>query len=210
MVEIKGKPFLDILIDYVANFGFRRFILCTGYLSNVIKKYFQNKKKDNLEIIFSRERGPLGTGGAIRNAKSLIKRFPFLVMNGDSFCEIDLAEFIRFHKRKKSLISIALSKVSDENNDYGKVALDDSGKIIGFAEKMASGYVEKLVNAGIYLFEKAAFSKMPRRINFSLEYDFFPRMANRRLYGYKTKGLCVDIGTEQRYKRANQILRLKK
>lgn len=206
MAKFKEQPFLDILIDYVASFGFKRFILCTGYLGNVVKEYFQNKK-DILEIIFSQEKEPLGTGGAIKNAEHFIRSHLFLVMNGDSFSELDLHEFIRFHKNKKSLISMALAEISDENKDYGGVTLGDSDKIIGFEEKNALKCSGKLFNAGVYFFEKDVFSKMPPRINFSLEYDFFPKMINKEFYGYKTEALFLDIGTPQRYKKAGQILR---
>jgi NDP-sugar pyrophosphorylase family protein len=206
MAKINDKPFLDILIDYVASFGFKRFILCIGYRGNVIEEYFEKNKKGTLEILFSREKEPLGTGGAIKNAESLIKSSPFLVMNGDSFCELDLPKFIRFHKEKRSLASITLSEVSDENNDYGAVILGDSDKIIGFQEKKDLKYPQKLVNAGVYLFQIDIFSKMPSTINFSLEYDFFPKMVNEEFYGYKIKAAFIDIGTPQRYKKANQIL----
>lgn len=60
MAEIKDKPFLDILIDYVTSFGFKRFILCTGsgYLGNVIKEYFQKKKKILWRFSFPRRKSP--------------------------------------------------------------------------------------------------------------------------------------------------------
>ena len=68
MVDIHGQPFLDILIKYVCSFGFKRFILCSGYKSEVISKYY-SKKEDGIEYVFSKEEVPLGTGGALVQAK---------------------------------------------------------------------------------------------------------------------------------------------
>lgn len=68
------------------------------------KRIFSEEKKDTLEILFSQEKEPLETEGATKNAESFIKNSSFLVMNGDAFCESDLRKFIRFHKKKKSLI----------------------------------------------------------------------------------------------------------
>ena len=108
MAKIKHRPFLSILIDFIASYGFRRFILCTGYKADIIEGYY-SQRYNNLSIEFSREEKPLGTGGAIKNAENYIKSSPFLVVNGDSFCKINLREFVSFHFKKDSLISIAVN-----------------------------------------------------------------------------------------------------
>lgn len=202
MAEINGRPFLDILIEYVANFGFKRFILCTGYMGNVIKRYYQNRK-DNLEILFSKEEGPLDTGGAIKNAGSLIRSSPFLVMNGDSFCKINLNEFVNFHLSKNALVSIAATNRGN-NNDCGVITLNDSQRIIKFSEKTI-GYKNNFINAGIYLFLKAILSLMPAGRSLSLEKDFFPAFINKEVYGYITQERLIDIGTPERYEKAKKI-----
>ena len=89
MVGIGEKPFLDIIIDYMADFGFRRFILGLGYKAEVFKRYYKNFKPKDLEIEFCEEKTPLGTGGAVKKAKKLIISRSFLVLNGDSFCKFE-------------------------------------------------------------------------------------------------------------------------
>jgi len=89
MAEINGTPFLDLLIDHIAKFGFKHFILCTGHMGETIENRYAGKKPAiNIEI--SREIQPLGTGGALKNGSQLITSNPFLVVNGDSFCAVDL------------------------------------------------------------------------------------------------------------------------
>lgn len=204
MAEIDGHPFLDILIDYVASYGFQRFILCVGYRADIIKQYYRKKSK-LVTILFSEESKPLGTAGAVKNAQKIIKSNPFLVMNGDSFCKINLHQFLNFHLSKRALLSIALVK-SKKTAEFGVVKLGDSQQIIEFDEKGKAG-CSNLINAGIYLFEKEVLSKIPKDKNYSLEYNLFPRM--KKCYGYITEGIFVDIGIPEEYKRAKRILQIK-
>jgi len=203
MAKIDKKPFLDILIEYAAGFGFKRFILCAGYKVEVIEKHYA-VKKNNLEILVSREKEPLGTAGAIRNAQKLIKSNYFLAMNGDSFCPVDLGSFIAFHLNKKALISIVLSKTM-AGKDYGNIVLSDSQRIVQFNEKAIESAGD-FVNSGIYLFDKAILSFIPEGKKFSLEYDFFPTMINKKIYGYVAKESFLDIGTPERYEKAKKAL----
>lgn len=204
LAEINGKPFLDILIDYLANFGFKRFILCIGYLGQNIKQHYQNQHS-SLKILFSEEKKPLGTAGAVKNAEPLIKSNPFLVLNGDSFCRINLYEFINFYIRKKALVSIALTKAK-RASAYGAVSLSPSQQILTFDEKVKQKH-NCFINAGIYLFENRVFSMIPDKENFSLEYNLFPKIINKKFYGYVTEERVIDIGTPVRLRDAEVILR---
>lgn len=200
MAQVGGRAFLDIVIDYMANFGFRRFILGLGYKSDMIKAHYSTRKNPKLEILFSCEKVPLDTGGAVKKAKGLIKSSPFLVLNGDSFCKFNPLDLLRFHKQKKSLITILLKRISDAK-EYGEVKIDKSWRILEFSEKN-SRVKKSLINAGVYIFDKKMFNLMPRLSKFSLEFDFFPQMAKKRIFGYPYSGFFIDIGTPQGYSQA--------
>lgn len=201
MVDINDRPFLDILIDHIASFGFKRFILCTGYKSKVIEEYYQ--KKDALTYIISPEEEPLGTAGALKNAEHLIKTDVFLGMNGDSFCQADLSKFIAFHFSKNpAILSMVLSSVND-TSDYGSIALDQNQEIIRFNEKRSgSGYI----NAGIYAINKKVLEQIPPKQKWSLEYNVFPALVKQGLYGYVTEHKLFDIGTPERLEIAKKNL----
>jgi len=203
MAKIKHRPFLSILIDFIASCGFKRFILCTGYKADVIERYYK-QKTNKLTIEFSREEKPLGTGGAIKNAENYIKSSPFLVANGDSFCKVNLKEFVDFNFNKNALISMAVTNVNI-CDDYGIVNVNDSNQIIEFNEKV-KGYKNRLINAGFYLLQREVFSLMPKKNNFSLERDFFPKIVKRNLYAFETQESFIDIGTPERYEKAKQLL----
>lgn len=202
MIKIGEQPFLDIIIDYVAGFGFRRFILGIGYRAEVFKKYYKNFKSKDLNIEFCEEKTPLGTGGAVKKAKSFIKSNLFLVLNGDSICEFDPADLLKFHKKKKAIVSILLRKVLN-GADYGRVKLDKADRVIDFNEKDRRAN-NCLINAGIYVFNKNVFDFMPRKRAFSLELDFFPKLAGKNCFGYKKSGFFIDIGTPERYLKAKK------
>lgn len=202
MAEINGRPFLDILINFVAGYGFRRFILCIGYMGDKIRQYYQ-AKAGSMNILFSEEEELLGTGGAIKNAEPLIQSSTFLVMNGDSFCPLNLCGFVDFHFTKRALLSMVLANI-EQAGDCGIIELDDSKRIITFDEK---GCGKKgLVNAGVYLFDKSVLSLIPADTPYSLEYDLFPKVTAREFYGYVTRESFIDIGTPERFEKAKEDL----
>ena len=171
MAEINHQPFLDVLIDYISNYGFKRFILCTGYMASNIEKCYGNKRTDK-EIVFSREDNLLGTEGAIKNAQNLIGSNSFLVVNGDSFCTVDFLDFFNFHNKNNALVSMIVID-SKGNKDSGSVILDKSQRIIQFQEKKQNGGKKIFINTGIYFFKKDIFSLIPPQTNYSLEYSLF-------------------------------------
>lgn len=204
MAQVNSKPFLDTVIEYAASFGFKRFVLCTGYKAEAIEKYYK-KRTSHLEFVFSQEKEPLGTGGAVKNALTLIKSNPFLTMNGDSFCSINFCDFYKFHTTKKAVFSIALSKPKNDQNS-GIVILDRDKKIVEFKEK--SG-IEKgnYRNAGIYLMRHEIFQIMGDEKVFSLEYDMFPALAGENCYGYYGGDDFIDIGTPQNLVKASDFIK---
>ncbi len=200
MAKVNGRPFLDILIEYLSGQGFKRLILCIGYMGKAIKYYYRAKSVP-LEIVYSEEKKPLGTGGALRAAKSLIGSKTFLVLNGDSFCPVNFSKFFDFHLAKKALFSIALTRLKHGQN-CGKVKLDNNQRIVNFKEKAAIKNKE-YSSVGIYLLEKRIFTLMGNKRKFSLEYDFFPTLIiSKKCFGYTTRKSLIDIGTPATYRKA--------
>ena len=201
MVDVNGQPFLNKLIEYVSSFGHNRFILCAGHMAEYIKKYYQDINLPQ-EIILSIEKSPLGTAGAVKNAEKLIQTEVFCVMNGDSFCPVDLMDFKAFHYRKKAQISLAVTKAKGMK-DYGLVDFDGSQQIVNFEEKKhnsETGYI----NAGIYLFNKSILREIPKGIFYSLEENLFPSILGKKFFAYITTGEMLDIGSPERYKLAKK------
>jgi len=195
MVGIGDRPFLDLLIKYISSFGFKRFVLCTGYQSGHIEEYYKNKK-DSLKYVFSTEREPLGTAGAIKNAESLINSNSFLCFNGDSFCPVSLRNFFDFHFANKSIASIVVTSKQDPD-DYGSVELEKNNLIVNFNEKSLSK-ASGLVSAGIYMFDEKVFRQIPSGKASSLEHNIFPDLVKKGISGFLVDQPLFDIGTPER------------
>ena len=213
MANIKGKPFLEYLILQLKNYNLNDIILCTGYLKEKIESYFENGNRLGVNIVYSEEPKPLGTGGAIKLAESLVKSDDFIVMNGDSFFDIDLYKLINYHLNKKALATIALAEVKDIRR-FGIVKIDKNGKIESFFEK-AKKQNSNLINGGIYLLNKEIFKYIPKDKSISLEKEVFPKLINsNRFYGVSFKNYFIDIGIPKAYeilqKNPECLLKLKK
>jgi D-glycero-alpha-D-manno-heptose 1-phosphate guanylyltransferase len=203
MVEINGQPFLDFIIKYSLKFGFGHFILCIGYMSDLIMNHYR-RRKDLGRISFSVEKEPLGTAGAVKNAAGLIKTEPFMVMNGDSFCGVNLAAFLAFHQEKKSFLSMVVSQ-AENSGDYGALKTDPFDQIVEYREKANGGKAG--INAGIYLFNRSVLCMIPTNRAYSLEYDLFPRLVGGEFYGFNVPEVMIDIGTPERLEEASSFLR---
>jgi len=196
IADINGRPFLEYLLDQLVEYGLNRIILSTGYLGKQIEAKLGTAYK-TLKIEYSHEPQPLGTGGALRLAVSKINTSPVLVLNGDSFCQLNLDDFLRFHMKNKASISIAVTKVQDISR-YGAVVLTDLQQISGFEEKgLRSG--EGLINAGIYLINREVLMSIPPSINVSLEKQVFSPAITTGLYGFVTTSHFIDIGIPADY-----------
>ena len=192
MAEVAGRPFLEHLLDRVTRDGFRRVCLLTGYGAEAIEGYFGTGHKRGLEIAYSQEPEPLGTGGALRLAAS---RFPderFVVMNGDSLFQLPLRSLIDEHLHKGALATLALAQAAEPGR-YGGVETDADGQVCRFVEKgepTAGG----LVNAGIYVIERSVLEAIPSGPAVSLEREVFPALVGEGLYAVAFDGPLVDIG----------------
>ena len=197
LMPFAGKPFIDILIESLLPFGFRRFILCVGHLKEKVRAHFSMR---DYEVVFSEEAEPLGTGGALKNARPHIISSPFLLLNGDSLCPTDINSFRDFHEKKGGLLSIVLTRPLSENA-YGMVELDRENRIVAFREK-AEARRGSFINAGIYLAERGIFDLMQEAARFSLETDLIPAILPHGCYGLVTDAEVIDIGTPERYVQA--------
>jgi NDP-sugar pyrophosphorylase family protein len=160
-----------------------------------------------LDLIYSAEFSPLGTGGALRNSADLVPTKTFLVMNGDSYTDVDLIALVRKHGEAKADVSVVVVP-ADERSDCGSVSLDVIGNLVQFAEKQGPGSAP-YINAGIYVLSRPILERIPAGIQLSLETDLFPRwiQGGDRIKAFILhSGMCVDIGTPDRYRVAQQAL----
>lgn len=193
MADVGGKPFLERLIDWAVGQGVRRFILCVGHQARAIKDHFRGFSAAAIE--FSEEAEPLGTGGALKLCEPLCRKDLTLVLNGDSFCPIDLSRLEKFHRRHGGAATVA-AVPGGERSDGGALSIDARGAITAFQEKAPSQ--GKLINAGIYAFDRRIFELIPAGKACSLEREILPGLIGTGLSAYTEDRPLYDIGTPER------------
>jgi NDP-sugar pyrophosphorylase family protein len=203
LAPVGDAPFLQLLVRQLRSQGIRRLVMCTGHLADQVEKEFGDGHKWDVEIAYSKESQPLGTAGAVKFAeRHLTQAADFLVMNGDSFLELDFRELIRFHREHDGLVSMAVRRVPDAAR-YGTVQLDNDNRVAGFREKMGAP-VSDIVNGGVYAFKRAILQHIPDGPA-SLEKDIFPRLLEQGIYALEQQGMFIDIGTPEDYARAQTL-----
>ena len=203
LAPIQDKPFLDILLAQLDTFEMiSKVILAVGYRADQVISYYEKRP----QITFSIESSPLGTGGALKKALEGVSSEDVLVCNGDSFLDYSLAEMWERYRIADADIMMACREV-EEASRYGQVDFDvESGRIVGFQEKST----EKLkgwINGGVYLMKRDILCDFPSDRPFSLEQEVFPKVLKKRMFGYPTAGLFIDIGTRESYSQAQEILK---
>lgn len=205
MLPIDGKPLLEHVIRYLANHGFKEIIVTLGNKHEQVVDYFGDGSSYNVNLLYSIERKPLGTGGSFKNAEKYLDGTT-LIMQGDTLTNFNLAKIIGFHKEKKALTTIALTPVKDPTG-YGTALIDKQSRITRFEEK-PKHYFSNLVNSGIYVVEHEVLDYIPKGKMFDFSKDLFPRLLRKKLpvYGIKMDGYWFDIGTPASYKSTKEYL----
>lgn len=203
LAPVGDAPFLQLLVRQLRSQGIRRLVMCTGHLADQVEREFNDGHKWDVAIAYSKEPRPLGTAGAVKFAEGYLKQASdFLVMNGDSFLELDFHELIRFHREHDGLISMAVRRVPDATR-YGTVQLNTQNRVLGFREKMGAP-VPGIVNGGVYVFKRAILQHIPAGPA-SLEKDVFPWLLEHGVYALEQHGMFIDIGTPEDYARAQTL-----
>ena len=200
---VGDTPFLDLLVIQLRAQGIRRLVMCTGHLADQIEQRFGNGCKWNLTIQYSKELRPLGTAGAVKLAKHCLESdSDFVVMNGDSFLEMDFHRLIRFHQEHGGLVSMTIRSVPNAAR-YGTVRMNKSNRITAFDEKR--GLEEPgLISSGVYVFKRALLEHIPDGPA-SLETDVFPQLLKEGMFALEQNGIFIDIGTPEDYARAQTL-----
>ncbi len=181
LIPIKNIPIIEWQIKYLKKFGISEVIICSGYKTEMMENYLNNKKL-GVKIKFSIETTPLGTGGAIKKAAKKINEKAFIVINGDVITNIDLKKLL---KKENSIAAIQLK------TKFGILQTTDD-KIIKFDEKKE---IENLwMNAGIYHLKKSTLKDLPDIGD--IEKTLFPNYAKKeKLFTLKfrnTKWYSID------------------
>ena len=210
LAPVAGRPFLDYILRQLADHGFRRVTLCTGYGSDAVESFAGTGARWGVELSYSHETKPLGTAGAIAAAWRSLDDVTLLVVNGDSYFDVPLDDLWAQHEASGATATIAVRRTTDAAR-YGTVEFGRDGVVTAFREKGtdASGWM----NGGIYVLQRAALDGINPDEPASLELDVFPGLAaasndapRGTLRAVTFDRTFIDIGVPADYRRADQVM----
>ncbi len=197
---IEGRQLIDIMLDHLGQHGIRKLYLLVGRDEGPLKSAVPEGSSWNIDLEYISEREPMGTAGAVKLIEGRIGSESLLVLHGDVLTDIDLSDFIRFHKREGTLATIAV-KPRDAERRYGKVLLQGN-RITDFLEIGQSEGIS-IVNAGVYLLEPEALQLIDSGKHVNFEQDLFPHLAAMdELSAFIFQGIWFDVSREETYQMA--------
>jgi NDP-sugar pyrophosphorylase family protein len=201
LAPINGRPYLDYLLDWLDGFGASRIIMCLGHLAQKVEDHLQGR--EGVECIVEPE--PLGTGGAVRFCRDAFRSNHLLVMNGDTWLEMDLDPFVATHLKSNSNISMVCVQVDDVSR-YGNVIIHEHS-VMGFTEKNLNNTGPGFINGGAYLLSQKVLDELCRMNVHSIENDFFFKLKPGSIRAFiPEKANFIDIGTPESLDAAVSVL----
>jgi dTDP-glucose pyrophosphorylase len=198
MLEINGKPLLEIIINRCISSGFRTFYISVYYLKQHIKDYFGDGSKWGIAIEYLEETRPLGTAGPL----SLIDagfRDPVLVINGDILTRVEYPQLLRYHYENMSAVTMCISNYKSQV-PFGVVKVKENN----FIEIQEKPVISHYINAGIYVMDPNVINLIPKNSFFDM-----PQLLEKVVEN--TSGIKVfplheywlDVGLPETFARAN-------
>lgn len=203
LIDICGKPLLGWWIDLFERYEVNEVLINTHYLADSVRDYIEiNNKKRKVILTETYETVLLGSGGTIRENKSFVRgEDNFLICYADNLTNVNLDKFMRFHRAKGGIFSMALFE-TNEPRQCGIAAVDESGMITEFEEK-PNVPKSNLANAGIYMAGSSLFDYLPAAEILDLGNDVIPNLIGE-MYGWKIDGYLRDVGTIDNYNLAQK------
>jgi mannose-1-phosphate guanylyltransferase len=208
MFPVANKPIIEWILEGLSQHGVTEAVLAVNYMADMLERHL-GRSKHGIDLLYSHEKKPLGTGGPIKKAEDLLSDGDglFYVLNGDVLSSINYGSLMQAHRDAKALATIALQVVADPSR-FGVVEMTPTHQILKFVEKpKAEDAPSNLINAGVYALSNAVFELIPEGKKVSMEYDVFPILVGKgKLYGRRFDGLWVDVGKPDDYIRANRLM----
>lgn len=214
LLPVAGRPFVEHLLQEIARYGFRRATLLAGRFGDQVRATYDGQVLFGLAVDVVVEPSPMGTGGALALAADEARLDPeFLLMNGDSWIDMDLVRLVRNWdaarvERPGTRAQLLLQTVPDAAR-YGAVTATD-GIVTGFREKSPeSARRPGQINAGVYVLDRSILADVPTDQVTSLETDLLPKLvADGRVVSIPAPegSYFIDIGLPDTYQRADEEL----
>jgi len=157
MLQIKGKPILEYIVESFKHQGFYKFIICLNHKKEIIQEYFKDGKALGVEIEYLIEDKKLGTAGALSLLKKKKFKEPFFVINGDIISNLDYQSMLNFYLLNNA-DAIMCTKEESYTNPFAEVTFDEHQNLIALKEKPTTTFN---INLGVYLLNSSMLPLLP-------------------------------------------------
>lgn len=191
MLPVLGRPFLEYQLEMLEANGITRLLLLVGYLGKMIEEYFRERTGSVPAIEYSYEPVPLGTGGAMKNAASMLDE-EFLIVNGDTLLDMDYAAFVGQFRAQAVEATIAAYR-NVPGTVPSNLSIDENGRVLNYQKQRPTG---EYVDAGVVAARKTVLDHVPAAEKCSFEQEVFPALiAQGQLTAWRTEKPFFDMGT---------------
>ena len=199
MLHVAGKPILQHILEKAKLEGFRSFAISVLYLSEQIEDYFKDGKQLGVNIVYLKEKTPLGTAGSL-SLLNPVPNAPLIVTNGDVLADLKYSELLHFHQKHKAMATMAV-RAHESQSLFGEVKTDGL-EIIEYVEKPLH---RSNINAGVYALNPETMNHIPEGELFDMPQLFERlRINGNRTIAYPIHEKWMDVGRPEELLRANE------
>jgi dTDP-glucose pyrophosphorylase len=211
MIEVRGKPVLQHMIEGLRAAGVRDFLVIVGYRANSVQNFFSDGARYNIQIQYATQVVQDGTGRVVDLARNFVEDLPFILSYGDIL--VDPANYKRVNDLSDDVEAIITVKCGEDVTKGGAVFLNEHMELVDLREKSKPGQASSpWYNAGLYAFRPSIFDftaklkRSPRG-----EYELTDAIRNLAQSGKKVRGLeltgeWADVRDPEILARLNQKL----
>jgi len=206
MLPVAGRPLLVHQIELLRRHGVREIAVNLWHRPQAAIGALGDGSALGVRIAWSIEERLLGTAGGVKHMAPFFADGTFFVLYGDVLTDADLSALLAFHRQRGAALTMALHRPA-ALRQCGVAHIDGTGRVLEFVEKPVPGEEPSgWANAGVYAVEPEVLDQIPADEPFDFAYELFPLLLARGvpLFGYASDALVVDIGTPERYERAQQ------
>ena len=194
LIEVNGKPMLTHILDWALGQGCRKALVLTGHLGEM----FDGFTHRGMSLTFHQEPEPLGTGGALWNAKHLLDD-EFILLWGDDFHPIDYYSIVDNHRQSAAPLTMTVTESHESmnlNHQDGRVMVYDKSN----PKESFNGY-----EAGTSVVNKSVIVDHGREGKWSWEETIYMTLAGE-MNAYVDNTAFWDMGTPERLSRFEDFL----
>jgi len=208
LFPVLNKPVLAWILEYLAKFSVKEIIINLYHLAPQIHEAMKDGSLWGIKLFYSYETQILGTAGGVKKVEEFLKGGTFILYNGDTLVDLDLTEALAFHRAKGALATLVVRE-DKEAPQYGLIRIGSDGRVIQFLDHSAPIIPERTYETmftGIHILEPDILMEIPANQYCGFSEEVYPNLIRKGypVYGYLFNGYWIDIGTPEKYFKANK------